>query len=202
MRWAVLYMRSRRVPEAMLAATLLTAVVWALTASYSHHRAASPNLVMLAASLAVAALSTTLSSTDDALDRTAALPWPARRATHLLGLGLGVGVLLLLTMFTKATVGPVSFAVRDALGLTGLAALGALVLGPHRAWFPVVAWSTPVVFMAVAGQHQVLTWMIQPANSHPATLTALALATSGIGGYAVLGPPRRAQADLAGAMSM
>jgi len=199
MRWTVLYLRSHRLPEAMLAATLLIAIIWALTASFSDDPAAGPSLVMMAASLAVVALSTTLSSSDDSLDRTAALPWPPRRAAHLLGLSACVSVLLGLTLITGTTFGPFSFVVRDAVGLTGVAALGAILLGPHRAWFPVVAWCTPVVIMASSGQKQVLTWMIQPVDSGPATLTAIALAGAGILGYAVLGPPRRVQADLAGA---
>jgi len=201
MRWTTLYLRSHRLPEALLAATLLIAVIWALTASFSNHPAAGPSLVMMAASLAVVALSTTLSSTDDSLDRTAALPWPPRRAAHLLGLGACVSVLLALTLVTDTTFGPFGFVVRDALGLTGVAALGAILLGPHRAWFPVLAWCTPVVFMSVAGRQEVLTWMVQPVSSRPAGLTAIALAAAGIVGYAVLGPPRRIQADLAGAAS-
>jgi hypothetical protein len=201
MRWTVLYLRSHRLSEGLAATVLLTAVIWALTASFSRQPAATANVVMMATSLAVVALSTTLSSTDDQLERTAALPWPPRRAAHLLGLSGCVSVLLALTLITDTTFGPFGFVVRDALGLTGLAALGAVLLGPHRAWFPVVAWCTPVVFMATVGQQQVLTWMIQPVSSRPAALTAIALATVGILGYAVLGPPRRIQADLAGAAS-
>ena len=200
MRWTTLYLRSHRLPEALLTAALFTAVVWALTAMFGHHPAAAPNLVMMAASLAVVALSTTLNSTDDALDRTAARPWPPRRAAHLLGLAAGASILLALTLLTGTTFGPFGFALRDAHGLTGLAALGAILVGPHRAWFPVVAWCTPVIFLA-AGRQQVLTWMIQPAGNGPAALTAIVLAAAGILGYAVLGPPRRVQADLAGAGS-
>ena len=201
MRWTALYLRSHRLPEALLAATLLTAAVWALTASFSDDPAAAPNLVMMAVSLAVVAFSTTLSSTDDQLDRTAALPWPPRRAAHLLGLAAAVSVLLALTLMTSMTFGPLSFVVRDALGLTGLAALGAALLGPHRAWFPVVAWCTPVIFLSAVGRQPVLTWMIQPVDNRPATLTATALVVAGVLAYSVLGPPRRVQVELAGAAS-
>jgi hypothetical protein len=156
---------------------------------------------MMAASLAVVAFSITLSSTDDQLDRTAALPWPPRRMAHLLGLAAAVSVLLVLTLMTGMTFGPLSFVVRDALGLTGLAALGAVLLGPHRAWFLTVAWCTPVIILSAGGRRPALTWMIQPVDSQPAALTATVLAVAGIVGYSVLGPPRRVQAELAGAAS-
>ena len=58
--------------------------------------------------LLVSILTLTLSSPDYALDRTAALSWPPRRAAHLLAALLIVVGSLVLTRYTAAHFGPAS----------------------------------------------------------------------------------------------
>jgi hypothetical protein len=45
-----------------------------------------------------------------------------------------------------------------------------------------VPWPSPATY------RQVLTWMLQPADATPATVTALVLGATGVLAYAVLGP--------------
>ena len=170
--------------------------VWAVTARFSHEPAAAADLVLMTLTLAVVALSTTLGGTDDALDRTAALPWPPRRAAHLIGMGAIAAALFALTLPTGTAFGPGAVIVRDVAGATGLVALGALLLGPRRAWFPMVVWTVPALIWATPGRHEALSWMVQPTDSRPAALMAAGLATAGVLGYARFGSPRRLHGDL------
>jgi hypothetical protein len=62
----------------------------------------------------VAALTATLAGPDDALERTAALLRPPRRAAHLLMALAVVAAPLLATLVTGARFGPVWLVIRDA----------------------------------------------------------------------------------------
>ncbi|NJC70681.1 hypothetical protein HC031_13295 [Planosporangium thailandense] len=198
MRWLGLYLRSRGVPVALAVSVCVVAVVWGLFLGFSHHRDAGMRLVALAVMLAVVPVATTLAGPDDALERTASLPWPPRRAAHLLAALAVVTGLLLATQATAARFGPATVVLRDAAGLLGLTALGAAFLGAHRCWFAPVGWTLVVVpFLQPGGKayEQGLAWMLQASGSRPATAVAVTLALVGAAAYTALGCPRRPASD-------
>jgi hypothetical protein len=194
---AVLHLVSRRVPQAVAVAVAGTAATWGLWSVATDQRDVDPVLVVLTVLLLVSAAAGTLAPPDVALERTAALPWPPRRALHLLAAtGLVVG-LLAVTLATGARFGPAGLVLRDAAGLLGLAALGAAAVSAQRAWFLPVAWTLPAVVVAappsVAGR--VLTWQVQAPGDLAAGLTAVALAAAGSLAYVHRGAARRTDAE-------
>ncbi len=194
MRFLALYLRSRRVLSALGVACGATVLMWTVVTLFAETRDADLTLVVLLVLLLVAALAPTFGGADDALDRTAALRWPPRRAVHLAG-GLAVILaLVLVTLVTGARFGPPALVLRDAAGLLGLAAVGATVLGAGRSWFLPLSWTLPAVMFpsgatSVAGQ--VLTWQSQPHDSRAAAVTAAVVAVAGLSAYAVRGPALR-----------
>ncbi|WIM96346.1 hypothetical protein ACTOB_008536 [Actinoplanes oblitus] len=198
MRWLALYLRSRRAPMALALAGGCAGLMWGLWAGFGKTRDADPPLVVLTVLLLVSALTVTLSSPDYALDRTAAVSWPPRRAAHLLAALLIVLGLLAITLLTSARIGPASVVLRDAAGLLGLTALGASLLTPVRSWFLPLGWTLAAVMFprsdTVVGQ--LLTWQSQDPGNTPAALLALLAAVAGLATYALAGPSRRATADL------
>ncbi|MEU3155319.1 hypothetical protein ABZ688_33650, partial [Streptomyces fimicarius] len=75
----------------------------------------------------------------------------------------------------------------DAAGLTGLAALGAVLFGASYAWTPVVGWPAVTLF-APPDPGGVAGWLQAPAGSGPAAWTAAALLAGGVTAYAATGP--------------
>ncbi|WP_285551498.1 hypothetical protein [Actinoplanes regularis] len=200
MRWLLLYLRSRRAPMALAMAGGCTALMWSLWMVFSDSRDAGPELVVLTVLLLVAALTTTLVSPDGALERTAALSWPPRRAAHLMTALLLVVALLAATLVTPARFGPASLVARDAAGLLGLTALGATVISPSRSWFVPLGWTlAAILFPRSEGTlGPVLTWQTQAPGSGAAVVTALLLGVGGLVAYTVAGPARRATAEATG----
>jgi hypothetical protein len=75
--------------------------------------------------------------------------------------------------------------------MSGLVALGAATLGASRAWVVPLTWTFLVLLWApgaAATYQQVLAWMLQPAASAPAAITASLLGVTGVLAYAILGP--------------
>jgi hypothetical protein len=181
-RWLPLYLRSRRVPPAVaisLATVTAVALIWSPEAG--------PGLAALTVVLALAPLIPTLAGDNDALEQTAALPWPPRRALHLLGAGTFVAVLLLVARMAGADFGPAGQIIRNSAGLAGLIGLGAALLGTRLAWAAPVVWSALQAMLAVPGGpgwQQSLLWLIQPAGSVPAAITAAVLLLTGVISYA------------------
>ncbi|WP_433729201.1 hypothetical protein ACQP2Y_16830 [Actinoplanes sp. CA-051413] len=181
-RWLPLYLRSRRVPPAVaisLATVSAVALIWSPEAG--------PGLAALTVVLALAPLIPTLAGDDDALEQTAALPWPPRRALHLLGAGTFVAVLLLVARVAGADFGPAGQIIRNSAGLAGLIGLGVALLGTRLAWAAPVVWSALQAMLAVPGGpawQQSLLWLIQPAGSVPAAITATVLLLAGVISYA------------------
>lgn len=177
----LLYLRSRQV-----AAGVLVAAVCAVGLSipeYSTPLAAQ--LMTLFAVTAVAAVAGTgLGTPDPALDRTAAVPWHWRRAGHVLAvaaLAAGIGTLL----------GPSDVVARNAIGLTGLAALAVTLLGGGLAWTLPLTWTVVVSMAAVTTEPPgapLLTWPVQPAGTPAATVAAGVLGGIGVLAYALAGP--------------
>jgi hypothetical protein len=192
MRLLVLYLRSRRVPTALAAAVGGVAALWTLGQATDSQRAGAL-LGLLAVVAAIATAGPGLAGADIDLDRTAAIAWPPRRAAHVIAAGAVVIGLVAATGLAGA--GQIT---RDAAGMSGLVALGAAALGAGRAWLPpliwtLLAWTTRTMLWPAAGgatHQEVLTWMLQPARSTAALVTAVILGITGLGAYAILGPQR------------
>lgn len=173
----VLYLRSRQVVGSSLAAGVCAGgmAVPTFTADLMA-------VFAVASSVAVAGVS--LGTPDRGLDLTASLPWRRRRAGHVLAVGVLAVVLGLL-------LGPADLVVRNAVGLTGLAALAAAVLGGGLAWTLPLGW-TVVAAVAALGSARpavpVLTWLLQPADVPVAAVVAVVLGVVGSLVYVLVGP--------------
>ena len=192
MRFLALYLRSRGVPLAVAASAGSVAALWSIDRATDHRGAGA--LALLAVVAATLAAGPGLAGPDVDLDRTAAIPWPPRRAAHVVAAGAAVVGLVTATWFTGDQLAPAAQVTRDAIGMSGLIALGAVTLGANQAWIPPLSWTLLAwTLMALpwslpASYRQVLTWMLQPADATPAIVTALVLGAAGVLAYAVLGP--------------
>ncbi|MFC7273046.1 hypothetical protein ACFQS1_03540 [Paractinoplanes rhizophilus] len=197
MRWLTLYLRSRRAPLALAVTIIGSATMWTLWSVFSDSREVAVELVVLTVLLLVTTLTATLGGPDDALERTAALPWPPRRAAHVLAAFLVVAGLPLVTLATGARFGPAWLVLRDAAGLIGLTALGAATIGVAKAWFVPLGWTLAATLFPQSEPvvARILTWQTQPRASTAAAVTAGLLAVGGLVAYAVAGPARRAPAE-------
>jgi hypothetical protein len=196
-RFLTLYLRSRRVPLALAVAAGGTALMWTLWSITSDERDATSWLVIMTVLVLAAGFTHTLSSADDELERTAALPWPPRRAAHLIAALAVIVALVLATQATGARFGPPTVVVRDAAGLLGLIALGAAVAGPARSWFLPLIWTMAATMFPQPAPllAAIATWQHQPPDSRPAAVTAAVLALAGLIAYTATGPARRAAAS-------
>jgi hypothetical protein len=187
MRLLSLYLRSRQVPIALAAAFAATAGIWLVGVSSSAQ--ARPTLAVLAIGFGVAVFGTGLGGADPDLERTAALRWPPLRAAHVFGVMVVVAVAVIATGLA-----PVEVVLRDAFGLAGLTALGAVVLGKQLSWCFPLAWAggaSVVPPMAEPAIIQVLTWPVQPSSSTTALVTALVAGATGLMSHAVAGSRRQ-----------
>lgn len=174
MRLLTLYLRARAVPAALGVMLIATAGFWAVDVP-------DVRLLVLAIGLGVGAAAGGLGGHDIDLDRTAAIAWLPRRALHLMAITAIMSGLLFAT-----DLGTTEVIVRDCVGLTGLAALGATVLGRQLAWSPPVTWTLCSVALSVPDE--VVNWMLQPSGTTAATLTAAVLGVTGAAAYTVFGP--------------
>jgi hypothetical protein len=179
---------------ALAAAVASVAGLWALGRAAGPERA-DPMLALLAVLVCAILAGSGLAGDDPDLDRTAAIAWPPRRMAHVLTVGATVVGIVTATAAFGDRLAPLGQTTRDAVGMTGLVALGAVTLGASRAWIPPLGWTlvaSTLLNLAwtapLAAYQQVLTWMIQPTQSDPATATAMVLGVAGLLGYAVLGP--------------
>jgi hypothetical protein len=172
MRWLTLYLRSRDVPDTLVAVLCATVVLWVVDID-------DVRLAAVAIGLGVAAAASGLGGADVALERTAAINWPPRRAAHLAGVFVIVSGLVLLT-----DLGATELVLRDAAGLTGLAALGAVLLGRQLAWVFPTAWTAVGVTIPI---NEVVSWVVQPPGTTAATITAAVLCGIGFVAYVAKG---------------
>lgn len=190
MRLLLLYLRSRQVPAALAAAVGSVAVLWWLSQA-TDDPTLHATLGLLAVAAGTAAAGTGLAGADIDLDRSAAIAWPPRRAAHVVAVGGAIIGIVAATALTGDQLAPARQIVRDAVGMSGLVALGAATLGASRAWVVPLTWTLLVLLWvpaAGATYQQVLTWMLQPAASAPAAITASVLGVTGVLAYAILGP--------------
>jgi hypothetical protein len=190
MRWTALYLKSRRAPSTLVAVLVCGVAVW-LVATWFPDPAVGAQLPPLALALGAAVATGGLVGADPMLERTAAVDWRIRRLLHVLVVAL---VVIWAFQAIQAIGGhqflTISMSLRDGAGLTGLAALGVVVVGASLAWlFPVVwcaaAMMTPPSSIPAV---QVITWLLQPAESTAATITAIVLGLGGTIAYALRGP--------------
>jgi hypothetical protein len=184
MRLLALYLRSRQV--AMGAGIALAGVVGLGVLAGDE-----PNLRLLMAVFAVTAVTAVtapgLAGADPALERTAALSWWWRRAAHVVAIGVlavALGVLAGPQVETEVVV-------RNAIGLSGLAALGVTVLGGGLAWCVPMVWSVAAVSALLARnppRAPLVTWLVQPPDTTAATVAAGVLGMAGLTVYALRGP--------------
>ncbi|WP_199511988.1 hypothetical protein [Nucisporomicrobium flavum] len=199
MRGLALYARSRHVPLALVLSLGLTVLLWSLWSIFSNSPDAGAPMVVLTVLILVTTVAITFAGPDEALERTAALPWWPRRAAHVLAALVLILVLLLATLPTGARFGPAALVLRDAAGLLGLAALGAATIGAIRAWFAPLGWTLAVIVFpagdTTAGQ--IITWQTQEPGNRAAAVTAAVLAVAGLMAYALSGPVRPTPAEVA-----
>lgn len=197
MRPLALYLRSRAVPATTAAVLGCAVALWALGLAIDHPQGRSL-AALLVALAGTTALAPGLVGVDPDLDRVSAIAWPPRRAAHVILAAGAVLSLLAATALVGQQMGATGQLARNVAGLTGLVALGAVVLGAARApllpviWTVVVLWWAPPMGEPPTGPTYkvTLTWMVQPAEIQPATVAAVVLAAVGILAYAVLGSRR------------
>ncbi|WP_433266962.1 hypothetical protein ACQPWR_04840 [Micromonospora vinacea] len=201
MRWLQLHLRSRRVPLALATVTAVITLTWALVLAYTDSATINPRTASLAIMLAVVAVGTTLSGADGALDHTMAVNWPVRRAGHLLLATAAITALLSLSMITGTRYEPFALVLRNTVGLLGLTALGATLLGAALSWLAPLTWTLIAVLPMMGPSRdlkmQLAGWLIQPAGTTAATACAAILAATGLLAYAVRGCPVRPLSETA-----
>lgn len=191
MRWLALYARSRRVASTTGVALASVAALGGLAA------AADPGitrvvLALFAVTVVVSVAATSLAGPDPSLERTAALDWRVRRSVHV----VAVGAVAAVAVLGVAADVPSDVVVRNAVGLTGLAALGVVVLGGGLAWCVPMTWTVAGVTAILAAPTPpvpLLTWLVQPGGTNAATVAACVLGAAGLVAYALAGPSVRSQ---------
>ncbi|MGW3858889.1 hypothetical protein [Micromonospora arida] len=201
MRWFRLHLRSRRVPLAVSSAAAIVTLAWVLSLVYTESTTINARTASLTIMLAVVAFGTTLSGADDALDHTASVNWPLRRAGHLLLAAAAITALLSLSTLTDARYEPFALVLRNTAGLLGLTALGAAVVGAALSWIAPLTWTLiavlPFLGPSTDVRVQVASWLIQPAGTTVATVCATVLAVTGLLAYALRGGPLRPATETA-----
>jgi hypothetical protein len=186
-RWLALYLRSRQVVAGMGVAVACVVGLGLVAGDIAPIRLL---LAVFAVTVVCAVTATGLAGPDPALDRTAARDWRLRRAAHVVAIG-GLAVVL------GVTAGPpvaTEVVVRDAVGLTGLAALGTTVLGGGLAWCLPMTWSVAAAsafLTSMPTPAPLVTWPVQPAGTTAATVAAGVLGLVGLLTYTVAGPATR-----------
>jgi hypothetical protein len=184
MRLVALYLRSRQVAAG---AGIALACVVGLGLLAGDNPTFQLMLAVFAITAVTAVTATGLAGQDPALERTAALSWWWRRAAHVIAIGvlaIALGVLAGPPVTTEVVV-------RGAVGLTGMAALGATVLGGGLAWCVPMVWTVAGVSALLASRPPagpLLTWLVQPPDTTAATVAAGVLGLAGLLVYAIRGP--------------
>lgn len=180
----MLYLRSRQVAVGAGTALACAAGIAVLT---DDSVLIQEVMALLTVTAVAAVTAPALAGSDPALDRTAARDWRVRRTAHVVAIGV-------LAVVLGVVVGPpvaAELVVRNAIGLTGLAALGVTVLGGGLAWCLPMVWTVVAMGALMAGSPPVaplLTWPLQPPDTTAATVAAGALGAVGLLVYAVRGP--------------
>ncbi|MGW5575815.1 hypothetical protein [Micromonospora chokoriensis] len=201
MRWLQLYLRSRRVPLALGVAIAVFVLAWVMSSTYTTSTTINARTASLAIMLAVVAFGATLNGADDALDHTASVNWPLRRAGHLLLTAAVITALLSLSALTDVRYEPLALVLRNTAGLLGLTALGTALFGAALSWIAPLTWTLIAVLPFLGPSSdvrvQVASWLTQPAGTTAATVCASVLAVTGLLAYALRGGPLRPASETA-----
>ncbi|MBL7258627.1 hypothetical protein [Paractinoplanes lichenicola] len=200
MRWLTLYARSRRLPLAVLVSIGAVALVWGGWGLFTDRREINESLALMTVLLALAPLIPTMAGDDDSLESGAALPWPPRRALHVLAFAALACVPLLASAATGAWFGPPGTVLRNVAALTGLIALSVALAGIRMAWQLPLCWTVlQMLFggLAEPGWKEAPFLLLQPAGSETAAVTAIVLFAAGVLAYAWRAGPRVAPAEVA-----
>ncbi|MGW0212926.1 hypothetical protein ACWDXH_00865 [Micromonospora chokoriensis] len=201
MRWLQLYLRSRRVPLALGVAIAVFVLAWVMSSTYTTSTTINARTASLAIMLAVVAFGATLNGADDALDHTASVNWPLRRAGHLLLTAAVITALLSLSSLTDVRYEPLALVLRNTAGLLGLTALGTALFGAALSWIAPLTWTLIAVLPFLGPSSdvrvQVASWLTQPAGTTAATVCASVLAVTGLLAYALRGGPLRPASETA-----
>lgn len=195
MRLLALFLRSRQVGSAFVAAAMGTAALWGVYAALDAPTADRP-LAAFAVVLGVAVAGQGLAGPDANLDKTAAVAWVPWRTVHVVAIASVTAGLVLATGVAGEQLGPVAHVVRVAVGTGGLLALAAATIGAGTAWAVPVTWVlTAATLLTIAFTDlarpvwvQVLTWPMQPLESHAATVAAAVFGVMGTAVHAARGP--------------
>ena len=197
MKPLTLYLRSRSVPVGLAVLLGCAVTLWALGLAVDNRDGRSL-LVLLATVAAVVAIAPGLAGPDHDLDRVAGIAWSPRRAVHVVVAAAIVVGLLGATAQIGDPMSGMAIIARNAAGLAGLVALGAVTLGAARATLLPILWA--VLVMQVTPPmgappdrpvyKEMLTWLAQPIGSTPATVTAVVLGVVGTLAYALFGSRR------------
>jgi hypothetical protein len=183
-RWLALYLRSRQVAAGAGVALACVAGLGLLPDGAPGKRLA---LSVFAVMVVTAVTGAGLAGQDPALERTGALDWRLRRTAHVVAIG---GLAALLGVLLGPDV-PAGVVVRNAVGLTGLAALGATLLGGGLAWCVPMTWTVAAVsalMVSATPGAPAVTWPVQPPDTTTATLAAGAVGLVGLVVYGLRGP--------------
>lgn len=192
MRWCTLYLRSRAVPASFAVMLCCAVALW--WGGQALHNAQYRGLLALLAVLAgTVTVAPGLAGADYDLEKGAAVAWPPLRAGHVVVAGA-----VLIGVFALTGQAGGGLIARNVIGLGGLVALGATVLGAPRAPLLPVVWAALVLRFApplgvppARPTYKVmLTWMTQPDGTRSATVAALILGAAGTLAYAVFGARR------------
>ncbi|MBU2664926.1 hypothetical protein KOI35_15595 [Actinoplanes bogorensis] len=195
--WLTLYARSRRVPVAAAVSFAALALAWTGWSVFTDRPRLEPAFALLTILLALAPMIPTLAGDDDALESSAARPWPPRRALHLLTAGLIVAVPAVASAATGASFGPPAETLRNVAGLTGLIGLGVALAGTRMAWQLPICWTVAQLIFAGGDRAKWFFWLVEPTSSRVATATAAVLFVAGMLAYAWRVGPRLATAEAA-----
>ncbi|MDX2559383.1 hypothetical protein PV371_06940 [Streptomyces sp. TX20-6-3] len=194
---SLLYLRSRALPGALaaLAGTAVAAAwaAWWLESLPDFDHTARLPVVVLGPLLAAAAIGTSLHTPSDELDRTAVRAWWPRRLAHVLAPAVLAVALLALAVPGHAEEFGALAVVRNTLGLVGVTAGAAAVVGARLSWLP-PAFFVGTVYLAAppapGGRAQWWAWVMQPGTQAGAWTVAVAALVAGAGLYAWRGARR------------
>lgn len=187
MRPVALYLRSRRVPVALLVLPVVVLVTWS-----AMHKPWNPLSASLTSLAAVLVLSVGLVGQDPELERSTALPWQVWRLGHLLFAAVLAAVAVLLVQELGEYAFDIEFVVRNTAGMVGLAGLAATVVASRFAPSAPVLWWTVSAIMppgeSVTGR--IVAWPLLSPDDTVAMWTAAVLFVSGVVAYAARGGRR------------
>lgn len=202
-RWLILHLRARRVPAATASVGVITLLAswtgtWLMERPFISDEQARIPVAALGTLAVAGVLATTLGSPDEWLDRSTPTPWLRIRAAHLV-IAASLGGL---TLATAGLSQPEFFGApamaRGVVGLLGMAALSAAVIGARASWLAVLVYASTVYLAAPrtpGGTAAVWAWPMQPTRITTSFIAAGVLFTAATAVHAAFGARPTTDAD-------